>query len=99
MPRVLGGWAFSNERGDPVDRLQFDAWPCGGLLKRQLSNGFWGNLYPCLGEACGTGVPRPKENAFFEDPTVGLCLGPYDSPRGVAFSYERGTPVGIGASG
>ena len=26
-------------------------------------------------------------------PTVGLFLGPYDSPGGGAFSYERGTPV------
>ena len=23
------------------------------------------------------------------DPTVGLCLGPYDAPRGGAVSYER----------
>jgi len=29
-----------------------------------------------------------------QDPTVGLCLGPYGGPRGWAFSYERGTPVG-----
>ena len=28
-----------------------------------------------------------------EDPTVGLCLGPYAGPRRVALSYERGTPV------
>ena len=27
------------------------------------------------------------------DPTVGLCLGPYDGPRGLAYSYGRGTPV------
>ena len=27
------------------------------------------------------------------DPTVGQCLGPYGGPRGVAFSYERGTPA------
>jgi hypothetical protein len=40
-----------------------------------------------------TGVPCSYENAFPEDPTVGLCLGPYAGPRGRAFSYERGTPV------
>ena len=28
------------------------------------------------------GVPRSSENAFPWDPTVGLCLGPYDGPRG-----------------
>ena len=28
------------------------------------------------------------------DSTVGLGLGPYDSPRGGACSYGRGTPVG-----
>ena len=26
-------------------------------------------------------------------PTVGLCSGPFAVPRGVAFYYERGTPV------
>ena len=36
------------------------------------------------------------ENAFPEDPTVGLCPGPFGGPRrGGAFSYERGTPVGL----
>ena len=28
-----------------------------------------------------------------EDPTVGLCLGPYGGPREVGVSYERDTPV------
>ena len=28
-----------------------------------------------------------------KDPTVDLCLGPYQSPGGGAVSYERGTPV------
>jgi len=28
-----------------------------------------------------------------QDPTVGLCLGPYGSPRGWTVSYERGTPL------
>ena len=27
------------------------------------------------------------------DPTVGLCLGPYGGPMGVAFFYARGSPV------
>ena len=27
------------------------------------------------------------------DPTLSLCLGPYDGPRGRTVSYERGTPV------
>jgi len=39
------------------------------------------------------GVPRSKETAPPQDPTVGLCLGPHGSPRGGAVSYERGTPV------
>jgi hypothetical protein len=46
---------------------------------------------PCLGkQLCNTGVPRfapPK------DPTAGRCLGPYDGPRGWAFSYDRATPA------
>ena len=41
-----------------------------------------------------TGVPQLQDNAPLQDPTVGLCIGrPYDGPEGVAFSYERGTPV------
>ena len=32
------------------------------------------------------------KNAFPQDPTVGLCIGPYDSPGGGSFSHERGTP-------
>ena len=40
-----------------------------------------------------TGVLRSFKNAFPECRTAGLCLGPYDSPMAVAFSYERGTPV------
>jgi hypothetical protein len=42
-----------------------------------------------------TGVPRPSENATPWDPTVGVCLGPYGPPGGVALSYERGTPVDL----
>ena len=30
-----------------------------------------------------------------KDPTAGLCLGAYGGPRGVAVSYERGTPVEV----
>jgi hypothetical protein len=40
----------------------------------------------------GTSLIRKRPP--LEDPAVGLCLGPYDGPRGVAFSYERGTHVG-----
>jgi hypothetical protein len=29
-----------------------------------------------------TGVPRSYETATPQDPTVGLCLGPYGGPRG-----------------
>jgi len=28
-------------------------------------------------------------------PYSSLCLGPYGGPRGVAFSHERGTPLGM----
>ena len=37
-----------------------------------------------------------KKQAPPQDPTVGLCLGPFDGPRGVGVSYELGTPVGVG---
>ena len=40
-----------------------------------------------------TGVPRAQQTASPQDPTAGLCLGPYGGPRGWAVSYERGTPV------
>jgi hypothetical protein len=32
-------------------------------------------------------------NRLPQDPTVGLCLGPYCGPRGGTVSSERGTPV------
>ena len=38
-----------------------------------------------------TGVPHSSET--LPDPTVGLYLGSCGGPRGVAVSYERGTPV------
>ena len=28
-----------------------------------------------------------------QDPTAGLCLGPYSGPRGCLFSRQRGTPA------
>jgi len=34
-------------------------------------------------------------NCLLLDPAVGLCLGPYGGPRGVAVSYQRGTPVSV----
>ena len=40
-----------------------------------------------------TGVPHSYETAHSQDPTVGLCLGPYGGPRGGAIFYEQGTPV------
>ena len=43
---------------------------------------------------CRRGVLRPQENAPSWDPTVGLCLWPYDDPREVGVCYGRGTPVG-----
>ena len=39
------------------------------------------------------GVPRSEETAPPQDPTVGLCLGPYGGTRGYGFFYERGAPV------
>ena len=36
-----------------------------------------------------------SESAPPQDPTVGLYLGPYESHRGMACSYERGTPVNL----
>ena len=40
-------------------------------------------------------LTHKKTHPPLEDPTctVGLSLGPYGGPRGVAFSYERGTRV------
>ena len=40
-----------------------------------------------------TGIPQSSETALPKDHTVGLCLEPYGGPRGVAVSYERGTPA------
>ena len=40
-----------------------------------------------------TGVPHSEEIAPPSGPTVGVCLGPYGGPRGVAISYERGIHV------
>ena len=36
--------------------------------------------------------PHPPRT-LLQDPTVGLCVGPYGGPRGGGGSYERGTPV------
>ena len=41
---------------------------------------------------CDSGVPRPPTP---QDPTVGLCLGPYGGPDGEAFTYVRGTPAHV----
>jgi hypothetical protein len=46
-----------------------------------------------------TGVPRSQEAATPWNPTTDLCLGPRDGPKGMAVSYERGTPVGGNAVG
>ena len=35
----------------------------------------------------------PIRNCPPQDPTVGICLGPYAGPRGILLSCERGTPV------
>ena len=40
-----------------------------------------------------TGVFCSYENTFPQDPQVGICLGPYDSPRGGASSHEQGASV------
>ena len=40
-----------------------------------------------------TGVPRSQKSALSKDPTVELCLEPYDGPRGGAVSCERGSSV------
>ena len=41
-----------------------------------------------------TGVHRSEETALPQDPTVGLCPGPYNGSKGGgAVSYERDTPV------
>jgi hypothetical protein len=39
----------------------------------------------------GTSLIR---NRSPQDPTVGLCLGPYGFPIGGTVAYERGTPEG-----
>ena len=46
----------------------------------------------------GTGVPHLQENTPPWDPTLGLCLGSKGVPRGMVFSYGRGTPVRGGVS-
>ena len=70
------------------------------------------NLLPTVGVSdTRGGVPHDREgvsnthvyrgtslikNITPYDPTVGQRLGPYAGPRGVALSYEQGTPVGCG---
>ena len=39
------------------------------------------------------GASLIRQYAPSQDPSVGLCLGPYGGPRGWAVSYERGTPA------
>jgi len=48
-----------------------------------------------VGEVVGltTGVPRSSKMDSAQDPTVGLCLGLYRSPRGGEGCYERDVPV------
>ena len=40
-----------------------------------------------------TEEPRSSESATPQDPTVGLCPGPYDGPREGALFHDRDTPV------
>ena len=40
-----------------------------------------------------TGVPRSRERASLQDPTVGLCLRPHGGLGGEAVFLERGTLV------
>ena len=47
---------------------------------------WWQVLDQYLGNVCELDLAP-------QDPTVGLCLGPYGDPRGGAVSYERRTPV------
>ena len=44
-------------------------------------------------DIASTGVSRSYVTAPPEDPTVGMCPGPYESLGGGAVSYEQGTPV------
>ena len=64
---------------------------CWKFQAALLDTGALLNTRPDFSPNRPTGVPRSQANANSQDPTVGLCLGTYGSPRGVAFSYERGT--------
>ena len=48
---------------------------------------------------CIQGVLGSYKNAPSQDPTVGLCLGAYGGPRGLAFSCEQGIPARGGGAG
>ena len=54
------------------------------------------NLYgtPSMSTYKGTSLMRKRRP--LEDPTVGICVGPYGDPRGGAISDERGIPVIVG---
>ena len=84
---VLGFWVL----GFGFWVLGFGVWGLGfGVWGLGLGAWGWGL---CARVFHSTGVPRPQETAPPYDPTLGLCLGSQERPRGVAFSYERGTPV------
>ena len=52
-------------------------------------------LPPDLGSRIYQGYRAQNKTHPLWDPTGGLRLGPFGGPRGVVFSYERGTPVGF----
>ena len=73
----------------------------GGYIRKEGHTQPWGNrmlleiaLTLDPREICVlTGIPRSHETTTPPHPTVGMCLGPDGCPRGLAFSYEQGTPV------
>ena len=83
---LLGVWAFSYERGTPVRCCI----PYCIIQLRVLPNHpFMSVTWASRGTSFMMNCTPPRTLRC----TVALCLGPHGGPRGLAFPYERRTPV------
>ena len=58
--------------------------PCGAEIPPRARRALF-----CIQHALWTGVPRSKETAFSQDPTIGLCQGSHDGPAEVNFLMNK----------
>ena len=68
---------------------------CGDPLRFRGATRIWRTLTRHTLVYRGTLLIRTPPSSY--DPTVDVCLGSYGGPGGWAVSYERGTPVHVGA--